>query len=221
MQSKIFFIIFVLSFFLSSESSFAAVRCPSQPKAQGGLNNIFFSFWKPEANLKKYIPKNLILIDPSYVKGGYPRCLTLQTYTAFINMADALFNETGEFLQIASAWRSTETQLLFAKSRPEVAAAPGRSEHQLGTTVDLDIWGSKEEDYFAASKAYAWMVLHAKEYGFVQSFTKEGELLTGIPNEPWHWRFVGKTTATKIVDEKRNLSEFLYERSESKKKATP
>lgn len=207
--------------FVLPEHSFAAIRCPTQPKSQKGLNNIFFSFLEPEANLKTHIPKNLVLIDPSYVKGGYPRCLTKQTYSAFVDMSDALFNDTGEILQIASAWRSTQTQILFAKNRPEVAAPPGRSEHQLGTAVDLDIWGSKEEDYFASSKAYTWMLSHAREYGFVQSFTKEGEVLTGIPNEPWHWRFVGKTIATKVFDEKRNLNEFLFERKEAKKKLTP
>jgi D-alanyl-D-alanine carboxypeptidase len=63
------------------------------------------------------------------------------------------------------------------------------------------------------------MKSHAHEYGFVQSFTKEGTLTTGIPEEPWHWRFVGPTMATKIKTESLNLDQYLFERKEAKKKS--
>ena len=193
------------------------VRCPVPPKSQGNVNHIFFSFYKKSANIKSYIPKNLVLLDGKYTNDR-ARCLTEQTYAAFVAMNDALYKESNQNLVILSAWRSTATQQYFAKARGEFAAPAGRSEHQLGVAIDVNMVGSKEEDRFGDSVAYAWMKERAAEYGFVQSFTAEDAEVTGVPAEPWHWRFVGKTIATRVVTEKRNISEFLYERMEAKKK---
>lgn len=193
------------------------VHCPTPPKKQGNINQIFFSFYKKSANIGTYIPQNLVLLDPLYTEDK-PKCLTAQAYTAFISMYNALLQDTGKRLVVGSAWRSTETQLYFAKSRGEFAAPPGRSEHQLGVAMDLAISGSQMGELFGNSIVYQWLKVHAAEYGFVQSFTAEDTPITGIPAEPWHWRFVGKTIATRVTTEKRNINEFLYQRAEAKKR---
>ncbi len=212
-------ILLALMIVLVPSVSFAqsTVRCPTPPKRQGNVNHIFFSFKDKSANLGTYLPKNLVLVGVEYLKNG-PRCLTKQTYEAFLSMNDALKKDTGESLLISSAWRSPKTQMYFAKNRSEFAANPGRSEHQLGTAMDLDFVGSKEEDFFIDSKAYKWMIENAHNYGFVQSFDLAGQELTNIPNEPWHWRYVGKTIATKVKTEKLNLAQYLFDRKEAKKK---
>ncbi len=194
------------------------VSCPVQPKSQKGLNYIFFSFLKKKATVGSYIPANLVLVDKAYLKNG-PRCLTQQSYAAFLAMNIALYADLQKTIVISSAWRSTQTQNYFTKARTDFAALPGRSEHQLGTTMDIDILGAKEEDYFGDSDVYQWMLIHAATYGFVQSFNTEGEANTGIPNEPWHWRFVGPTIATKVTTEKLDINAYLYLRAELKKKA--
>jgi LAS superfamily LD-carboxypeptidase LdcB len=201
-----------------SAQTVTSVRCPVQPKSQKGLNYVFFSFFKKTATVGTYIPANLVLVDSAYLKSG-PRCLTQQTYAAFLAMNIALYADMQKTVVISSAWRSTQTQKYFAKARTDFAALPGRSEHQLGTTIDIDILGAKEEDYFGDSVVYQWMLLHAAEYGFVQSFNAEGEAVTGIPNEPWHWRFVGPTIATKVTTEKLDINAYLYLRATLKKKA--
>lgn len=213
---SIILIAFSVVFLVPKMSLAAGVSCPVQPKSQKGTNLLFFSFYKKSANLYSYIPANLVLVDKTYLKAG-PRCLTSQSYDAFVSMNSALYLETNTNLVISSAWRSKNTQMYFAKTRGKFAAVPGRSEHQLGTTVDLDVFGAKEEDYFGNSIAYQWMVLHAHEYGFVQSFNIEGETSNGIPNEPWHWRFVGKTIATKVNTDKLNINKYLYDREQTKK----
>ena len=167
-----------------------------------------------------HIPHSLILINPVYTKNGASFCLTKQTYKAFKELNDALIQNTTQGLVITSAWRSLKTQEYFARVRGEFAAIPGRSEHHLGTTIDIAVAGAKEEDYFGDSSVYQWMVAHAHEYGFVQSFSQRDEAITGTPNEPWHWRFVGKTIATKVYTENRNLNEYLFERKEAKKRLT-
>lgn len=196
----------------------AAVRCPTQPKIQKGVNHIFFSFYKKEATIGSYIPRTLTLLDPKYTKNGAPLCLTKQSYAAFVALDTALEKATGQSLVIRSAWRSTKTQQYYANTRTELAAIPGRSEHQLGTTVDINVAGAQSEAYFIDSPAYVWMSEHAHEYGFVQSFTKAGMSTTGIPDEPWHWRFVGITIATKIKTEGLLLDQYLFERKEAKGK---
>lgn len=218
---RIFPISILFAILLSTTPAGAAisptVRCPVPPKSQGNVNHIFFSFYKKAANLKTYLPKNLVLLDGKYTDDR-ARCLTEQTYTAFIAMNDALYKDINQNLVVLSAWRSTATQQYFAKARGEFAAPAGRSEHQLGVAMDINMAGSPAEERFGDTVAYTWMKAHAAEYGFVQSFTIEDNPITGIPAEPWHWRFVGKTIAERVTTEKRNISEFLYQRMEAKKK---
>lgn len=219
MKRLVFFILILLllPITLTSAAISPTVRCPTPPKGQGNVNHIFFSFYKKTANIKSYIPKNLVLLDGKYTNDR-ARCLTEQTYAAFVAMNDALYTDLNQNLVIHSAWRSTVTQKYFARARGEFAASPGRSEHQLGVAIDIHVLGATEEEQFGDSAAYRWMKVHAAEYGFVQSFTLEDSIITGIPEEPWHWRFVGKTIATRVVSEKRNISEFLHLRAEAKKK---
>ncbi len=218
MKKTFLLFVVVLSFATPAFAGIAPeVRCPTPPKKQGNLNLIFFSFYKKSASIGKYIPKNLVLLDPLYTEDR-PKCLTAQTYSAFIAMYDALFQATGKRLVIGSAWRSTATQTYFAKSRGEFAAPPGRSEHQLGVAMDLAISGSKMGELFGDSEVYTWLKAHAYEYGFVQSFRQEDSEATGIPAEPWHWRFVGTTIAQKVTTDSVNISQYLYERAEAKKK---
>ena len=56
-------------------------------------------------------------------------------------------------------------------------AIPGRSLHEIGLAVDVTSGG---RTLTAKSPAFKWMVLHAKEYGFVN-----------LPSEPWHWSITG------------------------------
>ena len=56
-------------------------------------------------------------------------------------------------------------------------AIPGRSLHELGLAVDVTSGG---RTLTRKSKAFAWMVEHADEYGFVN-----------LPSEAWHWSITG------------------------------
>lgn len=210
----IFIITLFLPIFAFAQTS---VVCPVPSKKQGNVNHIFFSFQKKQSNLGSYLPKNLVLIDQKYLKNG-PRCMTNQSYQAFKVLEQAVFDNTGENLVISSAWRSPKTQSYFAKTRAEFAASPGRSEHQLGTTIDIHIKNAPEDKFFGDTLAYKWMAENAHKYGFTQSFNSFWSESTGIPNEPWHFRFVGETIATKVKTENLNLDAFLQERKDQKAK---
>ena len=46
---------------------------------------------------------------------------------------------------------------------------------------------------FQNRPAYAWLVEHAADFGFENSFPKDN--VQGISFEPWHWRYVGDVHA--------------------------
>jgi zinc D-Ala-D-Ala carboxypeptidase len=95
--------------------------------------------------------------------------------------------------------RSTEgIDRADAESRTaRFVAAPGHSQHQLGTAVDFSTW---EINYalqppFAETAAGRWLELNAWQYGFVLSYTRQGEDRSGYAYEPWHYRWVGRDLA--------------------------
>ena len=77
-------------------------------------------------------------------------------------------------------------------------APPGHSQHQLGTAIDFSTW---EINYaiqprFAGTAAGRWLEMNAWQYGFVLSYTHQGEERSGYAYEPWHYRWVGRDLAT-------------------------
>lgn len=69
-----------------------------------------------------------------------------------------------------------------------VSALPGRSEHHLGTTLDLHAGdGPVLEESFEGTPAFAWLRDNAARFGFALSYPRDNA--HGIAYEPWHWRF--------------------------------
>ncbi|HMB68865.1 MAG TPA: M15 family metallopeptidase, partial [bacterium] len=104
----------------------------------------------------------------------------------------------GVGLGIYSAYRSVEYQRgLYLRAvdrdpRQRSSAAPGRSEHHLGTTVDIvtpEVPPLRPE--IADSPAGAWIARRAAEFGIVQTYSRERHAGRGATHEPWHLRWVG------------------------------
>jgi D-alanyl-D-alanine carboxypeptidase len=84
-------------------------------------------------------------------------------------------------------------------------AVPGTSEHQLGIAVDINADGV----HSSGSEVYTWLEEHAHEYGFIQRYPEDKTEITGINYEPWHYRYVGKEHAEKIMAEGMCLEEYI------------
>ena len=84
-------------------------------------------------------------------------------------------------------------------------AKPGCSEHHTGLAVDLNEVSSD----FEATKAYAWLQKHSHEYGFVQRYREEKSAITGIDNESWHYRYVGRKHAKEMESLGLCLEEYV------------
>lgn len=84
-------------------------------------------------------------------------------------------------------------------------AVPGTSEHQTGLAVDINAI----EDKSKREEVYIWLAYHAQEYGFIRRYPPDKVNLTGIANEPWHYRYVGKKAAIEMKNENKCLEEYI------------
>ena len=55
----------------------------------------------------------------------------------------------------------------------------------------------------------AWLAEHCWEYGFILRYTEEKAEITGITNEPWHFRYVGREISMDMKDSGLCLEEYL------------
>lgn len=147
-------------------------------------------------------------IPNSYNPGG----LTKECSSAF-NKMKAAAQKDGVNLFIVSGFRSYETQRnlynrYVAKDGKALAdtysARPGTSEHQTGLAMDLNsLQGS-----FGETKEGRWLASNCHKYGFIIRYPKGKQSITGYIYEPWHVRYLGTDTATKIYKSGLCLEEY-------------
>lgn len=91
------------------------------------------------------------------------------------------------------------------KRAEKYVAIPDTSEHQLGLSVDINA----DTDKCSSEKVYQWLDENAYKYGFVKRYPEDKTDITGISNEPWHYRYVGTTVAKIMKEENLCLEECL------------
>lgn len=124
-------------------------------------------------------------------------------------------------VNVVAGYRTAEDQQhLFDQSAErnglahaeKFVAKPGGSEHHTGYAVDLHIRhedGTSEE--YTGTGEYAWINEHCQDYGFVVRYDRAKADLTGIDNEPWHFRYVGIPHAARMAEEDLCLEEYVEE----------
>lgn len=113
-------------------------------------------------------------------------------YRTIAQQQEILDYRVQEYVDDGMPW-----QLAYAKAR-ETVALPGTSEHHLGLAVDL-----------LGDEAIAWLNEHCWEYGFIVRYREDKKHITGIIDEPWHFRYVGKDVAMEMKDLDLCLEEYL------------
>ena len=86
-------------------------------------------------------------------------------------------------------------------------AVPGTSEHQLGLSVDINA----DTSVCSKDAVYSWLAENSYKYGFIFRYPSGKEDITGVINEPWHYRYVGKEAAEKIYESELCLEEYLQQ----------
>ena len=95
-------------------------------------------------------------------------------------------------------------KILAREMAEKWVAVPGTSEHQLGIAVDIN------PDYDRSGKeVYEWLAENAHEYGFINRYPEDKVHITGIMNEPWHYRYVGEDVAKQMYEQGVCLEEYL------------
>jgi D-alanyl-D-alanine carboxypeptidase len=85
--------------------------------------------------------------------------------------------------------------------RARVSAPPGYSEHHTGYALDLDDGQDPRplRQSFERTRAGKWLFANAHRFCFEMSFPRDNH--QGISYEPWHWRYVGSTHASRTFAE--------------------
>lgn len=157
--------------------------------------------------------EHIILLYEAAWANGFISQTIYSTYRTFEDQQYLITSGGGEFNQ--------NTDLFIAPA--------GRSEHQLGTAIDLG-WGTLLLDFFSiynnptAGEFYIWLQANAHTFGFVISYphkmSADGNTsnifeawVTEFKAEPWHLRYLGVEFATQIYnyqdDQNRNYLDPL------------
>ena len=145
--------------------------------------------------------------------GSRPEQLHKDAAQAFKQMQAAAAQDSVQLMAV-SGFRDVgiQSELFSAQTArqgsPELAARlsapPGHSEHHTGFAIDVGDEGYPDTDIevsFEQTPAFRWMAQNAASYGFELSFPRGNN--QGVSYEPWHWRFVGNTTAQQIFAQAR------------------
>ena len=84
-------------------------------------------------------------------------------------------------------------------------AEPGTSEHELGLSVDIN----SESSGASQDAVYEWLDENAYKYGFIKRYPADKTDITGIDNEPWHYRYVCYEAAKEMKEQNLCLEEYL------------
>lgn len=109
---------------------------------------------------------------------------------------------------LTSGYRTREKQQsIYEEATAGFAALPGASEHESGLAFDVTAYGS--EGGFETTPQFDWLQRHCWDYGFILRYPEDGESITGIAYEPWHYRYVGDAEALAIRDSGLTLEEYM------------
>ena len=92
----------------------------------------------------------------------------------------------------------------------KLVAEPGCSEHHTGLAFDITVPGTS----FGGTKQAKWLEEHCWEWGFILRYPADKTAITGITNEPWHFRYVGTDAAMEMRETGECLEEYV-ERKQS------
>lgn len=189
-----------------------------------------FNLFRKEADTS--LGWNLILVNDNYsVPGDYEVELTelsngekvdSRIYPQLQQMFDDA-RATGLALFVREGYRTYQDQKQILEERiqqyrdegysrseakklaEEYVAIPGTSEHELGIAVDINADTSK----CSSDAVYTWLADNAYRYGFIKRYPEDKVEITGVKNEPWHYRYVGVEAAQEIQEKGLCLEEYI------------
>lgn len=158
--------------------------------------------------------KGILIVNKKYgLPSTYNPGVDKTAYKALINLQNKA-KELGYNIPLLSGFRSYNTQKNlynnYVKKYGQTAsdrfsARPGYSEHQTGLAFDV----GEINDNYGYTKAGTWLKENCHLYGFIIRYPEGKESITKYQYEPWHIRYLGVETATKIMQNNTTLEEYL------------
>ena len=158
---------------------------------------------------KAYVPADLVLPQVETRKESLKDNIHLrqEAAAALEKMFQTAMNEGNHTLFAASGYRSFGIQQILFNSKVEEVgskekaqyrvAPPGTSEHQLGLAIDIQSPSQLNlNPRFGETPEGIWAGENAHRFGFILRYKTAWRELTGISDEPWHFRYVGVAHAT-------------------------
>lgn len=170
-------------------------------------------------NRDNYIPKNYEVELTELMNGEK---VDSRIYPDLQEMFDAARTQ-GLALFVAAGYRTGEEQRRLLDEKIEAyeyeghskmeaeklakqwVALPGTSEHQLGIAVDINADTQKS----SSDEVYDWLAQNGCRYGFIKRYPSNKTDVTGVINEPWHYRYVGREAAQEITKQGVCLEEYI------------
>jgi LAS superfamily LD-carboxypeptidase LdcB len=144
-------------------------------------------------------PTDLVLLPNQYCHYGNPLYLRREAAASLCQMIAAA-GQQGYKIRVVSAFRDYSHQMrLYTRAvarggeDQKSVARPGRSEHFLGTTVDLT-----NDEAHALKRSFGdtpegkWLAANAASYGWKMT-VMSSNARRSHNDEPWHLRYLGNT----------------------------
>jgi D-alanyl-D-alanine carboxypeptidase len=132
--------------------------------------------------------------------------LTPSLAQKFTTMIEAAQKDGVNRFAITSGYRDEKEQReLYEEMGPDYALPAGYSEHNLGLALDI---GSTQGKMEVAAEG-KWLKDNAWKYGFILRYPEDKTAITGIRNEPWHFRYVGLPHSAIMYEKNFVLEEYL------------
>ena len=143
-------------------------------------------------------PELQAMFDAARAAGRTP--LVISSYRTYDDQKNMLVKKYRAFKEQGYSHEDAQIEAL------KWAAYPGYSEHQLGLAIDV---GTSNSEKCSKDRVWSWLKEHCAEYGFIWRYSEEKSAITGIANEPWHFRYVGVEAATYIMENNLCLEEYM------------
>ena len=160
---------------------------------------------------KVYVPEDLLLPKVATRKDSLQENILMrkEAAEALEVMFEAALKVQNYTLYAASGYRSfgiqqilfnTKVEEVGSREKAQRRVAPaGTSEHQLGLAIDIQAPSQLNlSQAFGSTEEGKWAGENAHRFGYILRYKKQWSDITGISDEPWHFRYVGIAHSTAI-----------------------
>lgn len=136
-------------------------------------------------------------------KAGLKDYVVTSSYRSIEEQTELFNRRVAEYLAQGYSEENAEKEVLKS------AAKPGNSEHHTGYSVDMSVMEDGRQIGFEGTSAQLWVGDNCYDYGFIWRYPPNKTEITGVMNEPWHFRYVGLPHSVLMRDKGMVLEEYI------------